>query len=171
MKITLCLCVVLAMLLLVGCSTNDPGTAVTPSEEELQTTEVTTTTEQGPIADSVFGDPKYGDEKPVKTDDSTETTGPEQDTSTESTDTKQEGSEGNSNTGNGNSTALPAPGTLTYEQFIALTPAQQQEYQASYGLDEAGLEAFFKWYNEAKAAYEKEHPPEEIPNNGKIELG
>lgn len=170
MKKALLLCVVLSMLLLVGCSSvKDTDAADIPSEDNVSTT-VPTTTADSVLGDSVFDDPQYGDKKPIKTEDPSDSTVPEQDSTVGDTENEQDKNDNSSGNGNG-STELPAPGTLSYEDFIKLTPEQQQAYQESYGLDEAGLQAFFKWYSEAKAAYEKEHPPEEIPSDGKIDLG
>ena len=55
------------------------------------------------------------------------------------------------------STTTPAgPDTsLTYEEFIAMSGAEQRKYQESFG----DISKFFDWYNAAKEAYEKENPP------------
>ena len=100
------------------------------------------------------------------------------------------GSAGNGNTvdgyedsaGNGNSSSSagngsigskdPAQSTppsaskeLTYEEYHALSGEKQQEYYESF----ASVEDFFKWYNVAKAEYEKENAAIDI-GDGEIDL-
>ena len=65
---------------------------------------------------------------------------------------------------------LPAPGEMTYEEFVALSPADQRRYQDSFGKDDAGLEAFFDWYIAAKEKYEQENPVYDV-GDGVIDLG
>ena len=54
---------------------------------------------------------------------------------------------------------------LTYAQFHELTGIQQQEIMESF----ESIEAFFLWYDQAKAEHEKENPPIEI-EDGQIDL-
>lgn len=44
---------------------------------------------------------------------------------------------------------------------------EQQEFFESFD----SVEAFFEWYNEAKAKYEAEHPSIEIGGDGKVDAG
>ena len=60
----------------------------------------------------------------------------------------------------------PAPAKLSYEQYEAMSAAQQREFMMSF----ADVEDFFDWYNDAKAEYEKQHPDIEI-EDGKVEIG
>ena len=60
----------------------------------------------------------------------------------------------------------PAVEKLDYESFQKLSPADQQAYMEKFD----NVEAFFVWYNEAKEAYEKEHPSIEIGGDGKVDL-
>ena len=55
---------------------------------------------------------------------------------------------------------------MTYEQFHALSGAEQRAFQNSF----ADLDAFFTWYNTAKETYEKEHPSIEIGGNGIVDM-
>ena len=56
--------------------------------------------------------------------------------------------------------------TLTYEQFQAMTGAEQRAYQESF----ESIDAFFVWYNAAKETYEQENPPIEIGGDGTVVL-
>ena len=55
---------------------------------------------------------------------------------------------------------------LTYEAFVALSAEGQREYYDSF----EDYHAFYAWYNEAKATYEREHPGEQLPGNGDISI-
>ena len=56
--------------------------------------------------------------------------------------------------------------TLTYEQFTAMTGAEQRAFQSSF----ATIDDFFAWYNAAKETYEKENPSIEIGGDGMVDL-
>ena len=56
-------------------------------------------------------------------------------------------------------------GEIDYETFVALDPAVQREYMESF----ESMDAFFEWYNAAKEAYEKAHPPIDV-GDGVIDL-
>ena len=60
----------------------------------------------------------------------------------------------------------PAPAKLSYEQYEAMSAAQQREFMMSF----ADVEDFFDWYNDAKAEYKAQHPDIEI-EDGKVEIG
>jgi len=55
---------------------------------------------------------------------------------------------------------------LTYEEYQALTGAQQMAYMESF----PSVEDFFAWYNEAKAKYDEEQNRIEIGGDGNIDL-
>ena len=57
------------------------------------------------------------------------------------------------------------PKDCTYEEFVAMKPAQQEAVLKAYG----SIEAFFEWYSKAKEEYEKDHPPIDI-GDGNIDL-
>ena len=57
-------------------------------------------------------------------------------------------------------------GEVTYEEYIAMSGEEQQKYMNSF----SSIEAFFEWYNAAKAKYDAEHPSIEI-GDGEIDLG
>ena len=66
------------------------------------------------------------------------------------------------------STKPAGPDTsLTFEQFQAMTGAEQRAYQESF----ENLEDFFVWLNAAKEAYEKENPSIEIGGSGEVDMG
>ena len=48
-----------------------------------------------------------------------------------------------------------------------MSGAEQQEYMMSF----SSIEAFFEWFNAAKAKYDAEHPSIEIGGDGSIDLG
>ena len=55
--------------------------------------------------------------------------------------------------------------TLDYETFQAMPAAQQQQVMEGF----PSIEAFFDWYEAAKAQYEADHPPIEV-DGGSIDL-
>ncbi len=69
------------------------------------------------------------------------------------------------------STGLPSGSgpskEITYEEYMAMSGAEQQEYMMSF----SSIEAFFEWFNAAKAKYDAEHPSIEIGGDGSIDLG
>ena len=60
---------------------------------------------------------------------------------------------------------VPAPGTLTYQEFYQMDPERQEAYIDSFDT----LSAFNKWFNEAKAEYESTIPDETV--NGTVDIG
>ena len=58
---------------------------------------------------------------------------------------------------------MPAP--MTYEEFISMSPADQQAYFEQF----ENIEDYMKWYNDALEAYEKEQNKQEI--DGVIDIG
>ena len=60
-------------------------------------------------------------------------------------------------TENGTSGETDGTGTLTWEQYLNMTLEEQQAFDISFGLDEAGRKAFFAWRNAAREEYEKAH--------------
>ena len=58
---------------------------------------------------------------------------------------------------------------LTWEQYEQLTTAEKQAYDLSFGMDDAGREAFFAWLDAAYAEYEKTH--QGITGDGNIDIG
>ena len=55
---------------------------------------------------------------------------------------------------------------LTYEEYWLMDGKSQAEYYNSFGSDEA----FFEWYNAAKAEYDAAHPGVDA-GDGEIDLG
>ena len=56
---------------------------------------------------------------------------------------------------------------VSYEEYNAMTPEEQVEYFNKF----PSMEAFVKWYNEAKAEYEEENGAIEIGGDGSVDLG
>lgn len=56
---------------------------------------------------------------------------------------------------------------LSYEEYLALTPAEQQAYYETF----ADYEAYFAWLNKAKEDYENNKDQIEIGGNGSLDLG
>jgi len=70
------------------------------------------------------------------------------------------------NAGNsGNSGGSSSSSGMTYEKYIAMSPEKQQAYFESY----SDPEDFFKWYNKAKAAYDKANKPDQ--EGGSVDIG
>ncbi len=56
--------------------------------------------------------------------------------------------------------------TLTYEEYLNLTPAKQQEYFKTFD----SLNSFKAWLNAAKAEYEAKDDSIEVEGNGSLDL-
>ena len=64
-------------------------------------------------------------------------------------------------------TTPPDPGEgVDYQTFLAMTGAEQRAFQDSF----PSVDAFFAWYNAAKAAHEQANPPIEIDGSGTVTL-
>lgn len=140
---------VILLVTLCACSAKSP----------VETTTTTQATNDG-LEDSIFNetdtegtdDKSFSASVPLSQDDPTETTVAEESTATTEAGT----TEGKTDeTTDATTPGTTAPEELTYEEFEALSPAEKRKYQESFG----DIEAFFNWYDAAKAAYEKEHPP------------
>lgn len=59
------------------------------------------------------------------------------------------------------------PDKMTYEEYMARPPEAQQEFFESF----ASVEAYFDWFNAAKAAYEANRDCIEIDGSGSIDIG
>ena len=55
---------------------------------------------------------------------------------------------------------------MTYEKYISMSPEDQQAYFESY----SSPDAFFKWFNAAKAEYDKNNDAIEV-EGGNIDIG
>lgn len=162
-KTWLCIiAVVLSVIFVCGCTAKKADTGVnhgqgTTEQGSDSSAGTTDPTEYG-VADSIFDDVSRA---PTATNNETEVTKDQQETkdpeSTDGTEPEEPTVEA----------TVPdvAPEEMTYEAFIALTPAEQRLYQESFD----DLDAFFAWYNAAKEKYEKENPPIDI--DGPIDLG
>lgn len=172
MKKTAILCLILAVVLLAGCG----------GKEETQPTEATIELPPG-LSDSIFDNDSV--ELDISTKPTTATTIPEGTQDTTPVDTKPtqkpEIPTAPQNPGNMQEPELPTeqepekpnqdvtgdqgPIQCSYEEFAAMTPAQQQACMESY----ESIEAFFAWYNQAKQEYDAAHPPIDV-GNGSIDL-
>ncbi len=73
----------------------------------------------------------------------------------------------NPSEGGGNQSTDPKPNTsLTYAEYIAKTPAEQQAYYETYD----NFMDFVAWYNAAKAKYDAENEVNRV-EGGKIDIG
>ena len=59
------------------------------------------------------------------------------------------------------------PPSMTFEAYNALTGAEQRAYMDTF----PSIEAFFDWYNEAKAAYESTRDTIEYDGSGDLVIG
>lgn len=72
-----------------------------------------------------------------------------------------------SSSSSGSSSGGVTAGSLSYEEYIAMSGEEQQKYFESF----ESVEAFFEWYNAAKAKYDEENESIEIGGDGSIDLG
>lgn len=74
----------------------------------------------------------------------------------------------NGNSNSGTVTTVPEKTEdCSYEEYHAMTPEAQQKFFNKF----ESVEAFFVWYNAAKAKYEKDNAAIEIGGGGQIDLG
>lgn len=177
----------LAVLMLAGCQkkTQDPVSAEGPSESP----EATVTTEEiqiqeGPVVDSIFNDDDWdqNEEESESADDDqdstkptenknekpTEATRPGNSTGSDGVADEPEDSDRPNNPTNPPkqdtdptekpSVDVPDPEDVDYRMFMDMTPAEQQAFMESF----ESIEAFFEWFEEAKAKYEAENPPIDV---------
>lgn len=157
-KTWLCIiAVVLSVIFVCGCASKPANTDTKQAQDTTTgaepSTDVSVPVGMG-VADSIFNDDSS---IPTAKDNETPTTKDEETTTGASETTTESAVEA--------TTPDVAPEAMTYEAFIALTPAEQRLYQESF----PDLDAFFEWYNSAKEKYEKENPPIDI--DGPIDLG
>ena len=137
------LALVVALLLLCACKA-EPQSPTEPEETQPESS----TAGNVAVTDSIFDDaPESENSQPVQTT-------PVESESSEAPETEPDADIVDSDTG------------MTYERFIAMSPKEQREYQQSY----ADMEAFFQWYETAKAKYEEEHPSTIIGGDGVVVL-
>lgn len=98
----------------------------------------------GKPADSKTDD-KAGDKKDDKTDD-------------KSDDKKDDGK---------TDSGEKKPEDYTWEEYLAMTGEERQKHFEMF----ESLEAYLKWMEAAKAAYEKEHPSIDVGGDGSIDIG
>ena len=72
---------------------------------------------------------------------------------------------GGSSSSGSSSGSSEAPKALGFEEYIAMSGEEQKKYMESF----SSVEAFFAWYNDAKAKYDEENAGIEI--DGEINLG
>ena len=136
---------------------------------------------QGGLEDSIFDDVPSSEATQPSTGVPDDTTAPETQPGSSTPETQPGSSTPETQPGNstpetqpGNTTPETKPNNpsegsdtlMTYEQFQAMTGAEQFAYQSSF----ADLDAFFAWYNAAKEAYDKENPSIEIGGNGSVDM-
>ena len=77
-----------------------------------------------------------------------------------SSDSSSEGSS------SGSSESPAKPGTLSYEEYMAMSGENQKAYMNSFD----DIDDFFDWFDAAKAKYEEENPSIEIDGDGVIDF-
>ena len=155
-KTWLCIFVIiLSAIMICGCANKSADTDIKSAQETTLggsdlSTDVSIPTDSG-LADNVFENVSRA---PTMTDNEALANQQKNDAqATDGTEPAQEATAPN-----------VKPEEMTYEAFVALSPAEQRLYQESF----TDLEAFFEWYNAAKEKYEKENPPIDI--DGPIDL-
>lgn len=147
----LCAVICLLALLFAGCT----GASGDIAQQTTDTTQGTTEEQIDGIEDSIFDDPTLNADQPTgKTDD----TAPED-------PTDEQGSEEQNTTEAATAPTVTEGQTLSYEQWLKLSPTEQRLYQESF----SDIEAFYVWYDAAKKAYEAANPPIEI-GSGSVDM-
>ena len=170
-KKLLCACLTLVLVcILAACRTGGGETTVPAPSEQGQTpvetvpaasssdvVEVEEWTEPEQTQPMITEPIRESDEEPAADG---ETVPAELDT-TKPTETTEPKTEGEPATG----TTEPQAGALSYAEYMAMSPAEQQAYYESFPT----LEEFIAWHNAAQAEYEAEH---DIPVvTGPIDIG
>ena len=161
------LCALAAMLLLAGCRSGGGGETTLLSETLPQQTTAPTATAPNGEGVEDWNDPI--ETEPV---DPIETTGPQ------TGDTQPPAETTEPNTDGGASTQPPAPPSttepqsggsdpakLTYEEYLAMSPAEQQAHYEQF----PSLEAYIAWHNAALEEYEENQGSIEV--TGGIDIG
>ena len=115
------------------------------------------------LEDSIFGDEE--DSKEDSKEDSEEEQKAEQKPSDNKTETQKPSTQKPSTGNSGNADSNSSTAKMDYKTFADMSPSKQQAYMESF----KSLDAFFDWYNDEKAKYEKEHPSIEV-GNGAVDL-
>ena len=160
----------MALVLLAGCHEKEAESTTLPAQTAA-TAEPTETTEAKipGLEDSIFTE-----DVPEQTQQPTEETVPSQENGASSDGLNSGGLQDPPESENPESPEDPGttePETpdvtapVDYERFQAMTPAQQQAYMESFD----SMDAFFDWYEKAKAEYEAANPPIYI-EDGSIDL-
>lgn len=176
------LCALAAMLLLAGCRSGGGGETTLPSETLPQQTTAPTATAPNGEGVEDWNDPI--ETEPV---DPIETTGPQTGDTQAPAETTEPSIDGGESTQTPQETTPqtepaatqpPAPPSttepqsggsdptkLTYEEYLAMSPAEQQAHYEQF----ASLEAYIAWHNEALAVYEENQNSIEV--TGPIDIG
>ena len=127
------------------------------------------------VGENEFNHEDFVDSDSVTTDPTKESTDPSQPETdpTQSTDPSQPSTDPSQTTDPTESTdstepTQPSEGSkiTVYEWYESLSPEDQMAYYETF----ESMEAFVKWYNAAKAEYDKLHPPIES-GDGNIDFG
>lgn len=172
-KIVILLMVVVLISTLIGCGKKpeEPETVATESTEIVETMVEETEVYVPGAAKNILSEEDF--EEVTTTEETqpsnaaaTEATDPEskeEDKQAEATDPSSPSEEGIQET---TEATTPVTEELTeYEKYHAMSGAEQKAFTDSFG----SMEAFFEWYNAARAEYEGKNA--EIPEDGVIELG
>jgi len=155
--------VVLAVITLPDSSVKSPQTVPIPGGEIVG--------EMG-IADSFFDDnddalaPSYIVNTQSPTTSSTSSVKNDSSTTTSNSDSTVSTPTSSTNSNTPEEPDIQPNTEMTYEEFQQLTPAQMRAFEESF----ESKEAFFEWYNAAKAKYEAENPTITPDENGVVDL-
>ena len=166
MKIKIMAICLVCALLLSACGSpatpTDPSATATTQSTETTTepTEVTTEpTEATTEPIEVTTEPTEAATQPTEA--ATESTRPSTEPSEDATEPSEEPTETTEPTQSGNS------GSVTYEEYMAMSPAGQQAFFESFG----SYQDFIAWYMAAEAAYKENQDRNEVGGDGNIDIG
>jgi len=106
------------------------------------------------------GNDKSGNDKSGKDKSGNDKSGTDKSTSDDKKDDNKEESDDKK------PAKVPEAGKSTYEQYMSMTPEEQQKYFESFESEQA----FFDWYRKAKEEYDKNYKGNEI-DGGSIDIG
>ena len=159
----------MACLLLTACAPVDLSGTSVPSSMTTSSTPSSGVV-QGGLEDNTFFDddtPSSGTSQPSTGTSVPGSSAPSTQTSQPATSTTKPATQSTTNPATQTTKPSAKPEeSMTYEQFQAMTGAEQRAFQDSF----ESLDAFFAWYNAAKEAYEKENPSIEIGGNDEVVL-
>ena len=163
------------LLILVACGKQSDDAAGTTAPVESAALEAVETTEEEVnipgLEDSEFDDETEATEAGETTEatEATEETKADEETEPEETTKPTEATKPTEETKPQETTPPTQPSAkpqTEYERFQNMSAEEQQAHMESFG----SIEAFFDWYNNAKAEYEAANPPIDV-GDGSVDMG